>query len=133
MSRSYGMATGLLCICLKQRSFIAIRKKIIIKQSFIILNTILYFLMLMNTCQFLLWNQQGVGLVGLPPFLLFTLYYLSEHSHSDTGLVLRITRNFIFYLLFAFSLFLWLNKFKCFPYPFHHQDCLKVSYVMLRG
>ena len=53
-------------------------------------------------------------------FLLFTLDYLSEHSRSNAGSVLRITQNIQFYLHFAFSLFAWLIKLKCVPYPFHH-------------
>ena len=44
-------------------SYIAIRKKIILKLSFLILNTILYFLMLMNSWQFHLSNWQVMGLV----------------------------------------------------------------------
>ena len=39
----------------------AIRKKIIHKYSFLVLITIFYFLMLMNTWQIYLSNWQGVG------------------------------------------------------------------------
>ena len=42
---------------------------------------------------------------GLFPFLLFALDYLSEHSHSHTGLNLLIARNLPCYLHFSFCLF----------------------------
>ena len=50
--------------CLKQRSYIVIRRKIIHKWSFLILNTILYFLMLMSNWQFHLSDlAKGVGFI----------------------------------------------------------------------
>ena len=71
--------------CLKQRSYIAIRKNISRKQSFLIINTISYFLVLVITWQFHLPIWQGVG---PSPFLLFTKDYLSENSHSHASLIL---------------------------------------------
>ena len=104
---------------LKTEIFLAIRK-IALKLSFLILNTILYFLMLMNTSRFHLLNWQGVGQSRPSPFLLFTLDYLSEHSHSHTSLILHIARNLPCYLHFAFCLFVWLIKLKCTPCSSHH-------------
>ena len=66
-------------------------RKIILKWSSVILNTIFYFLMLMNTWQ---WNTSQIAKDWFPcgpsPFLLFTLFYLSEHFHSHTSLILLV-------------------------------------------
>ena len=65
-------------------------------------------------------NWQGLGPVWLSLFLLFTLNYLSEHPHIDTGLILLVAQNLPCYLHFASCLFVWLIKLKCVPHPSHH-------------
>ena len=66
------------------------------------------------------------------PFLLFTLDYLPEHSQSHAGLILLVARYLPCYLHFAFCFFVSLNKIKCVRHLFHHSDCFRGSYVMLR-
>ena len=75
--------------------------------------------MLISTWQLHLSNLQGVGPCGPSPFLLFTLDYLSEHSHSQTGLILPMANNL---LLIAFcSLFVsMVDQAQMCPHPSHH-------------
>ena len=51
-------------------------------------------------------------------FLLFTLDYLSEYSHSDIALMELIAKNLPCYLHIAFCLFVWLIQLKCVPHTF---------------
>ena len=76
---------------LKQRSYIAIRK-IILKWSFLILNTILYFLMLINIWQFHLSLTRNGSRMNHLRFCLHRIT-LSEHFYSYTSLILLIVSN----------------------------------------
>ena len=58
-------------------------------------------------------------LYELSMFLLFTLDYLSEHSHIYTSFILLITEILPHYLLFAFCLFVWLAQSKYVSHPSH--------------
>ena len=62
---------------------------------------------------------QRYVLYELSLFLLFTLDYLSEHSHIYTGLILLITQNLPRYFLFTFRLFVWLIQPKYMSHPSH--------------
>ena len=97
--------------CLKQRSYITIRKKIILKSTFPVLNTIFYFLKLKNTWHSICQNDKVWVLCGPFPFLLFALDYLSKHSHSHIGLILLIAWNLPHYLiLLSVCLYGWSNS-----------------------
>ena len=88
---AYISKSCILVKCLKQRSYIAIKKKIILKLSFLILNTILYFLLLMNTWQFNLSNWQEVVLVwAICFFCLHRNTCRAFHSHPSSILLLEI-------------------------------------------
>ena len=76
----------------------------------------------MNNWQFNLSNWQAVG-------PLWAISISSVYSHK-----VNLTYWFKSSLLLGFCfLFVWLIKLKCTPHPFHHQDCFRESYVILRG
>ena len=99
---------------LKTEVLLAIRKKFILKVSFLILNTILHFLNVYEHLAVPFVEKEWVP-CGPSPFLLFTLDYLPEHFHNHTSLILLIAWNLSCYLHFAFRLFVWLIKLKCNP------------------
>ena len=97
-------------------TYIAIRRKMILKWSFLILHTILYFLMLMKTWQFKLLNSQGVGPVWtISVSFVYTGLLIWVFSVAKS-LILLIAWNSPCYLHFVFCLFLWLIKLKCTPH-----------------
>ena len=114
--------------CLKQRSYRAIRKMIILKWYFLILNIILHFLMLTNISQFHLSNCQGMWSVCAISVFVLHRITLSVHSHSYESLILFIAWNLPYYLHFAFCLLVWLIKFKCTPHPSHYEKYFRESY-----
>ena len=87
---AYISKSCILVKCLKQRSYIAIKKKIILKLSFLILNTILYFLLLMNTWQFNLSNWQEVVLIWAISVSFVYIGILVEHSRSHPSSILLL-------------------------------------------
>ena len=82
----------------------------------------------MNTCQI---GEGGSSLFLF--FFLFTLDYLSEHSHSHTGLILLIAQNLPHYLHFIFCLFVWLIKNSDGSLIHLTSRSFRGSYVTLRG
>ena len=93
--------------CLKQGSHIAITKKIILEWSFLILNTILYFSMLMNIWQFHLSSWQRMGFMWAIPVFVYTglLWQgIPTVTQAKSYLLLKF---FPCYLHFAFCLYVW--------------------------
>ena len=120
--------------CFKERSYIAIRKKIILKWSFLVLNTISYLLMLMNTSQLHLFNWQGLGLMRVISI-----------SFVYTGLLVRafpqshnLSRTYRWKssLLLAFCfLCVWLIKLKSSPHVSQQRPLFKSclwQYLLIR-
>ena len=96
--------------CFRERSYIAIRKKIILKWSFLVLNTISYLLMLMNTSQLHLFNWQGLGLMRVISISFVYTGLLVRAFPQSTTLVVLIAGNLPCYLHFAFCLYGWSNS-----------------------
>ena len=80
-------------------------------------------------------HLEAICLIGqiCGPFLLFTLYSLSEHSHIYTGLIFLIAQNLAGYLHFVLFLFVWLFQPKYVPYPSHHYNYFSASCAMMKG
>ena len=70
--------------------------------------------------------------VGHFHFFLATLDYLSEHFHSHTGLIVLIAQNLLYYLHFAFCLFVCLIHLWYIPHPSHNWYC-SVTYPEFFG
>ena len=103
-------------------------KKIILKWSFLILNTVFYFLMITNTWQFHLSKYQG----------LCTMWIISI-SFAYVELLVQVFSQSIRFNLIAWNLPCCLNftlcliRLKCVPHSSLHWDCFKGSYAILSG
>ena len=105
------------------------RNKNICKWYFLILNTILHLLMLMNTWQFYLSNWQRVGPVwAIPISFVYTGFHVWAFLQSRK---LNLTAwNLSCYLHFAFCLLVWLFKLNCTLYLSQYYDCFRGPYVI---